>query len=160
MSAAQVREHAAEDVLHRWELCNNRLPANGMCIWHEDAMKPERRVFIREAGQYIESELGTARECYYIEPERQGMTLHRIWMDLRRDHGPDVDVGKNLELDLVYIISARPDGRFTPHQASKIGKVYRGIITALPVAREGDVIKGPWQAQGRPEAGEDGPDAA
>lgn len=123
-------------------------------------MKPERHVFIREAGQYIESQLGSARDCYYIEPKRQGMTLHRIWMDLRRDHGPEVDVGRNLDLDLVYIISARPDGRFTPHQAGKIGKVYHGIITSSPVEREGDVIKGPWPAQGKSETGEDGPDAA
>jgi hypothetical protein len=119
-------------------------------------MKPERHAFAREAGNYIETEKGVVRDCFHIRPERKGMSLYKLWMELRRDLGPDVEVARNLDLDLAYIISARPDSKFTPDQIRKITFVYASIIAPLPVEQEGQVIKGPWPAQRTTETGESG----
>jgi hypothetical protein len=112
-------------------------------------MKPHRHVFAIEAGQVFETTIGTPRECFVVEPGAI-LTLTRLEQNLRRDHGFEVGLGFNDELDLTYIVSMRPDGAFTPEQKSKIVGVYSAFLREPPgerereVGREGKVIKGPW----------------
>jgi hypothetical protein len=106
-------------------------------------MTPELRVFKVEGGLVYEETVGTPRECFRVELTG-GLTLHRLSQNLRRDHGPEVDVARNMDLDLDFIVSMRQDGKFTDNQVRKIVGVYKGMIRALPVKREAVILKGPW----------------
>ncbi len=88
-------------------------------------IKPERRLFRTEKGYYVESEAGEVRDCFPIQLNGSRVNMLN---DLRRHHGFEIVMGRHDDLDLDYLISGRPDGRFTDDQVRQVNENFSDIL--------------------------------